>query len=377
MLRTRIVWIVVFAGCLVIGIAVALSLWNKKEPVAQPRSAAVVEVTRQNLSSTLSIAGQFEPYQVVDLHAKVSGYIRWIKVDIGDLVHQGEVLADLEVPELQDQLQGAQADVQAYGIRDWASPKRGDQCAGDLLCPAPRLHAACASLAATSRVDCPAGTRRRAMRRTRRRKPRSASQRPRWMRRGSSWVSPRRTVIAISTLADYEQIVSPFTGVVTMRYADIGSLIQAGTTSNTQTMPVVQVSQSDLLRLRMPVPESDVPYIQLGGEVQIKVTCHGPHIHRKNCAIHSSAGSGNAGPCSQRWMFRIPDLVLSPGNVCRDHDPASTERQHADTARTGRGSERRPGLCAGGRLEQSRRETQSSHSAFRQRTRLEILSWPA
>ena len=59
----------------------------------------------------------------------------------------------------------------------------------------------------------------------------------------------------IQTLANYEQIVSPFNGVVTMRYADTGSLIQSGTSSNTQSMPVVRVAQSDLLRLRMPVPE--------------------------------------------------------------------------------------------------------------------------
>jgi RND family efflux transporter MFP subunit len=70
-------------------------------------------------------------------------------------------------------------------------------------------------------------------------------------------------------------VTAPFTGVVTMRYADVGSLIQAGTASNTQSMPVVKVAQSDLLRLRMPVPEKDVPYIQVGGEVLIKVQATG------------------------------------------------------------------------------------------------------
>jgi RND family efflux transporter MFP subunit len=73
------------------------------------------------------------------------------------------------------------------------------------------------------------------------------------------------------TLTDYEQIVAPFNGVVTMRYADTGSLIQAGQNSNTSTLPVVQVAQSDLLRLRIPVPESDVPYIRLGGTVEVDV----------------------------------------------------------------------------------------------------------
>jgi RND family efflux transporter MFP subunit len=62
---------------------------------------------------------------------------------------------------------------------------------------------------------------------------------------------------------------------VTMRYADTGSLIQSGTASNTQSMPVVRVAQSDVLRLRMPVPETDVPYIRIGEPVQIRVNATG------------------------------------------------------------------------------------------------------
>jgi len=79
----------------------------------------------------------------------------------------------------------------------------------------------------------------------------------------------------LETMSRYEQIIAPFTGVVTKRYADTGTLIQAGQDNNTATLPVVQVAQSDLLRLRMPVPESDVPYIQVGGDVQVKVNATG------------------------------------------------------------------------------------------------------
>jgi RND family efflux transporter MFP subunit len=79
----------------------------------------------------------------------------------------------------------------------------------------------------------------------------------------------------LETMSGYEQIIAPFTGVVTKRYADTGTLIQAGQDNNTNTLPVVQVAESDLLRLRMPVPESDVPYIQVGGDVQVKVNATG------------------------------------------------------------------------------------------------------
>jgi multidrug efflux pump subunit AcrA (membrane-fusion protein) len=83
----------------------------KSETAAAAPTAAIALVTRGDLASTLSVAGQFQPYQVVDVHAKVSGYIRRINVDIGDLVHQGEVLAVLEIPELTAQLEGTKASV--------------------------------------------------------------------------------------------------------------------------------------------------------------------------------------------------------------------------------------------------------------------------
>src|SRR4029077_498319 len=77
---------------------------------AAPR-AAVVKVRRTPLSNTLTIAGEFLPYQEVELHAKVAGYIRNINVDIGDRVRTGQVIAVLEIPELSAELQGANAGV--------------------------------------------------------------------------------------------------------------------------------------------------------------------------------------------------------------------------------------------------------------------------
>ena len=73
--------------------------------------AAVAMVKRQTVANSLSIAGQFVPYQNVELHAKEAGYIRNIYVDIGDRVHQGQVLAVLEIPELVAQVDASKAAV--------------------------------------------------------------------------------------------------------------------------------------------------------------------------------------------------------------------------------------------------------------------------
>src|ERR1700689_2576821 len=109
--RKRILWIAGFLCLLLASLFLIVRSHRGQAPAERPRVAAVVAVARGNLASSLSVAGQFQPYQQVDLHAKVSGYIRWIKVDIGDRVRQGEVLALLEVPELQNQVEGAQAEV--------------------------------------------------------------------------------------------------------------------------------------------------------------------------------------------------------------------------------------------------------------------------
>jgi len=73
------------------------------------------------------------------------------------------------------------------------------------------------------------------------------------------------------TLFAYARITAPFAGVITHRYADTGAMIQAGTTSQTQAMPIVRLSQNSMLRLIIQVPESAVSRIHLGAPVEVKV----------------------------------------------------------------------------------------------------------
>ena len=70
---------------------------------------------------------------------------------------------------------------------------------------------------------------------------------------------------------DYTRVTAPFAGVITKRYADTGSMIQAGTASQTQAMPLVQLSENSLLRLILPVPESAVPTVHIGQQVEVRV----------------------------------------------------------------------------------------------------------
>jgi RND family efflux transporter MFP subunit len=271
----------------------------------------VVAVTRGNLASSLTVAGQFQPYQQVDLHAKVSGYIRWIKVDIGDRVRQGEVLALLEVPELQNQVEGAQAEVrhsQSDITRAQSEVVSAESTYSAVHAEYTRLKEASKErpgLIAEQELD---DARAKDLQAAAQVGVAKASLDAMQQQLGVS----RATRSRLETMSGYEQIIAPFTGVVTKRYADTGSLIQAGQENNTATLPVVQVAESDLLRLRMPVPESDVPYIQVGGDVEVKVNATG-RVFTGKIIRFSRALDTNTRTMLTEVDVPNRDLSLNPG----------------------------------------------------------------
>ncbi|MDE3185901.1 MAG: efflux RND transporter periplasmic adaptor subunit [Acidobacteriota bacterium] len=242
---------------------------------AEVPSASVSAVTRGTIVHTLNLAGQFQPYQVVDVHAKVSGYIKDIYVDIGDKVRQGQVLAVLEVPELSAQLKGTVADVaqskdeivraqhevvRAESVHaalhaDFARLKQASQAQPGLIAQQELDDAQAKDLASEAQIDA----------------ARSALSAARQKSASASANNER-----VSALKDYTKVTAPLDGVIIWRYADTGALIQAGTSSDTQSLPIVKLSQSGLLRLRLPVPEDAVSYIREGATVNVRVDA----VHR-------------------------------------------------------------------------------------------------
>lgn len=311
MRRKRLLWIVAILCLTVVAVLFfAQSRTGKAVPDAA-RAAAVVSVSRGTLASSLTIAGQFQPYQEVDLHAKVSGYIRRISVDIGDRVRQGQVVATLEVPELQDQLQGTQAEVRHS--QSEIGRAQSQVTAAESTNAA--LHAAYTRLLQASQQK-PGLIAAQELDDARSKDQESQAQ----IGVAKSALDATQQQLGVSqadshrvqTLSNYSQIVSPFTGVVTMRYADQGSLIQAGTSSNTQSMPVVRVAQSNLLRLRMPVPETDVAYIKMNGDVAVRVQATGQSFTGKIIRFSRALDSTTRTMLTEVDVPN-PELALSPG----------------------------------------------------------------
>ena len=238
--------------------------------------APVVSASRATLANTLTVAGEFIPYQEVELHAKVAGYIRSIHVDIGDKVKQGEVLAVLDVPELQAQVQGAQAGVrqsQAEIVRATNEVTRDEANYTALHAAAMRLQQASDArpglIAQQELDDAHAKDQAAAAQVDAAKSALSAMQ----QQLGVSQAQQKQ----VSTMEDYSRIVAPFSGIVTWRYADTGALIQAGT-SNAGSAPVVKIAEVSTLRLRLPVPETIAPYVQDGDAATIRIDALGRTI---------------------------------------------------------------------------------------------------
>jgi RND family efflux transporter MFP subunit len=112
-------------------------------------------------------------------------------------------------------------------------------------------------------------------------------------------------------MQQYATITAPYTGVVTMRYADTGALIPAGTAEGLN-QAVVRLAQSDVLRLRMPIPERDVPMVHVGSVVSVHVQATGRQF--PGTVIRFTRDVSN----STRTMLTEvdvanPDLTLTPG----------------------------------------------------------------
>jgi multidrug efflux pump subunit AcrA (membrane-fusion protein) len=220
-------------------------------------TVGVTSVTKKTLSRHITLSSELVPFQEIDVYAKESGYVQKLNVDYGTHVKTGKVMATLEIPELQAQLQEDQADIKnAYNQVSRADQelKRYDAQYQALHLEYTRLNSVFQSqpgIVAQQEVDDSQGKDLAAASQVEAGKASlEAAQ--------SQLGSAQAKLAHDQALFDYSKITAPFSGVVTQRYANLGTLVQAGTGSSTQAMPIVRLSQDDLFRLVIPIPESYV-----------------------------------------------------------------------------------------------------------------------
>ena len=240
----------------------------KVEPQAAPE-VSVVKAARTNLRQTLVVSSELVPFQQIDVYAKESGFVHTLNVDYGSHVKKGDVMAVLEIPELDMQIQEDEA-----AVKDASDEVTRYQN---------QLHELEAQQKVThlqyTRIDGVAQA-----------KPGLVAQQEvdDWQAKdlaADSQVAAGQSALQAAqselvrakakqrrdqALLNYANITAPFTGVVTKRYANYGTLMQSGIDS-TQALPLVQLSQDDLFRLVIPVPESYVPHVRVGDTVAVRI----------------------------------------------------------------------------------------------------------
>jgi RND family efflux transporter MFP subunit len=250
---------------------------EKASPAETPNATAdvlttvgVTKLSRKPMQRSLTVSAELVPFQEIDVYAKQAGYVKELNVDYGTRVKASQVMAVLEIPELQLQVQQDDAGIrhsqdevtraeheltrveaqhkmvhlQYERLSGVAKTKQG------LIAQQEIDDAQSKDLAAEAQVDA-----------------------------SKSGLEAARSELAAmevrrqhdQVLYDYSRITAPFAGVVTRRYANKGTLLQAGTNSSTQALPLVRLSQDDLFRLVIPVPESYVRYIHVGDSVNVLV----------------------------------------------------------------------------------------------------------
>jgi len=276
MSRKNLVWI--SAAILVIGMGTwrwfghsATEADDAEQPVTgEAPAAAVARVERGAIENTLTIAGEFKPFQDVDVHAKVAGYIKKIYVDVGDHVKQGQTLAVLEVPELAAQLSGADAQVRRSREeirREQGDVQRSDSAHAAAHSMYARLQQASEQqkgLVAQQEVDD-------AQAKDLETEAQVASAQAALSAAQQQLEMAGANQKQFGAMSGYTRIVAPFTGVVTTRYADTGSLVAAGISSSTQAIPIVRIAEVSKLRLVLPIPESIAGQIHVGDPVKVRV----------------------------------------------------------------------------------------------------------
>jgi RND family efflux transporter MFP subunit len=261
----------IWAACLAVLLAGCGSTGKIKAGEADAPTAAVVKVTRHNLSSDLEIASEFLPFQEIDVYAKVSGYIKKLYVDWGTHVKHGQLLAVLEIPELEQQLsQGEAAFRRSQQDQERAREELGRaQSAYDVA------HITYKRLADVQKT-----------------RPELVAQQDIDVAQGkdleaSAGVSASKDALSGAEQASiaakaalekdramfaYARMTAPFDGVVTKIYAYTGALLPAGTSSAKAESALCQLSQNNLLRLVIPVPERAVSDIREGQTVEVDVS---------------------------------------------------------------------------------------------------------
>jgi RND family efflux transporter MFP subunit len=225
---------------------------------------------KRDLKDTVTLAGTTTPYQQVTLYARTTGYLRRLTVDIGDPVRPGELVAELEVPEMETQIREKKAALREAeaGLEQARARLEQSQAEAEFAAINFRrlksIHDRDRDVLPEQDVDQAHASQGVALG-----KQKSAETEVRAAE--TAIAAAKAQLETIETLARYSVIRAPMSGVVIERFVDPGALIQVASASRTQTAPLVTIAQLDRLRIFVDTPEPSSPFVRAGTPATIEL----------------------------------------------------------------------------------------------------------
>ena len=262
--------------------------------MSEPRLVDLITAKPVQAAQELTLPGQTAAWYASTVYARVNGYVgKWI-ADIGDRVHQGQVLATIETPELDAELAAARAQLRASDAQAITRQSELD-------------------LARTTNErwrDSPKGAVSDQEREEKRADYETAAAR---LKAAEAQVALDQARVAQYTaLSEFKRVVAPFDGVVAERRIDIGNLVTAGSTA--ATTPLYQITQNDPLRVFVDVPQNVAADVTRPGQA-VHVLSEGPDAVSLAATVARSAGAVNVQARTVRVEVDVPNAAqaLLPG----------------------------------------------------------------
>jgi membrane fusion protein (multidrug efflux system) len=238
-------------------IAVVSAITAKSLGGQEAQAVSVVRVIAKNIASVIQLQGELLPYQIVFLHARVSGYIEEINVDRGSQVKKDQLLVKLSAPELEAQVAEAESKAEAAEAQKVEAEAQlaSAQSTYDRLKEASATDGAIAGnelIQAEKAVEAASALVRS---------------------RESATRAARAAVRAVQQMERYLNVRAPFDGVVTQRFVHTGALV-GPTGGDTSSGALIELQEVSSLRLVVAVPEADYAGVVIGAQVPFRVSAH-------------------------------------------------------------------------------------------------------
>jgi len=240
-------------------------------PQTPAMSVQTIRPKRGEIVHKVTLPGNVMAYQEATLYAKVAGYLKTINVDKGDSVKEGELLAEIEAPEMLADLIKAKAEAEAAQL-DYKRVTDAQKKASDLVVPQTVDAAKAKSGVAVAGLQ------------------------------------------RIETLLSYAKITAPFSGVITKRWVDPGALIPAPTSSSTsKSAAVVTLMDFSTVRIDVAIPDTEAPLVKKDLPVTVTVSELPGRVYQATLTRFSYALDESTKTMATEIEISNPDLALRPG----------------------------------------------------------------